>query len=131
MSLFIVKRFSLRAMFAVIGLFAVMLVVILSWRAIELGRSNYETFRYQWQSGMADISEVIAASNSLMEAERQSVWITTHASKLNHLERLKELHDEADAMSHLSHSLEARSILDKHRERLSKEIDRLNIGLEK
>jgi hypothetical protein len=109
-------------MFAVVAVVAVVLFSLSAFRAIRTSRFNYSWARYEWQMQKKKIGEVIVASESLMNAESTSIWISRTTATRNHLDRLKELLGEGEALIPLAQHPDEKDYWDGENKSLRAEI---------
>jgi hypothetical protein len=91
-------RFSLRAMLIATTLVAAMLGIGVQQYQLAVARTSFERMHEAWKGLYATCEEVIMASEELRKVECRSPWSRYADAEVQHLNRLKQLLKEAEAM---------------------------------
>jgi hypothetical protein len=99
MSMRLPKRFSIRAMLVIVAVIALTVFVIRDHLLLSAARRRFKAAEFRWQAGQSTNDDYITASEALMSAETEALWISQNAALGGHALRLLRLYELSDLPS--------------------------------
>jgi hypothetical protein len=85
------RRFSIRAMLAVMAIVALAIWAIRDYASLRSARNRFQYVSALYQVARVLADEVVVESRNLMEAESASIWISRRRAIAAHVDRLNYL----------------------------------------
>jgi hypothetical protein len=91
------KQFGVRSLLLFVALAALSIVLVQQYLLLKRAREkNNRTWALR-QVKQLNVEEVVAASETLFQVEKTSLWISESAARRQHLHRLERLLDDVDS----------------------------------